>query len=135
MTSKAAAPENAFYNIGPIIYLAAMANLFVGALGAAVFGLYNIALAPHFLAGYVMGIANIYLLLRLSQRLNRLSPQKAGSYMLRNYYIRFFVSACVLAVLIYMGISPWALVAGIAASITTTTTIIIIKAREGLKDA
>jgi hypothetical protein len=113
-----------------LTHAAGIANLAVGTIGVALFAMLRAHLAASFAAGYLLGVVNIYILLRLSRRIGAMDPAKAGGFMLRNYYIRFFVTALVLAVLIYSGLSPWALVAGVACSIFTTIAVIIARFRE-----
>ncbi len=130
MAYKTATTGDAFFNPSAIIYRATIANLAISALGVAAFGIFKAGLTLSFVSGYALGVVNIYMLLRLSRRLSQMPPEKAGGFMLRNYYIRFFSTAAILAFLIYMGLSPWALVVGVGGSIFTTIAVIISKTRE-----
>lgn len=112
------------------------ANLAAGAVATGVLALYESSVASAFAAGAATGALNIFWLMRVARKGLRMTPEKAGRYVMMAYPARFAVVALLFALFIVKGrMSPWPLVAGFALSIAATVCAMIYFAREEARDA
>ncbi|MBI1910718.1 MAG: ATP synthase subunit I [Deltaproteobacteria bacterium] len=126
-----AKPKGIAETTSSIAYKAAVANLAVGAIGAAALFFFKKPFAAGFAAGYIIGVANALWMLRIARKGVGMKPDKAGRFVTLNYHARFLITAAIFAILISSKIfSPWPLVAGLTGSIFTTIIVMIAAARE-----
>ncbi|MBI5588248.1 MAG: ATP synthase subunit I [Deltaproteobacteria bacterium] len=112
-------------------------NAAVGLLGSGVLLVLKSSLAPGFAAGFMLGGVNALLLLKIARKGVGMPADKAGRYVTVSYFVRFILTAVILALLIYRGfLTPWPLLAGITASLFTTIGVLIgIARKEASQDA
>lgn len=112
-------------------------NAAVGLLGTGAAFLVKSSLAPGFAAGFILGGVNALLLLKIARKGVLMPAEKAGRFVTVSYLARFTLTAVVVALLIYRGfVTPWPLLAGLAASIFTTIGVLIgIARKEASEDA
>lgn len=112
-------------------------NAAVGLLGTGAALLIKSSLAPGFAAGFILGGVNALLLLKIARKGVLMPAEKAGRFVTISYFARFTLTAVVVALLIYRGfVTPWPLLAGLAASIFTTIGVLIgIARKEASQDA
>lgn len=114
-----------------LAYRIGMANLAAGITGVGASFILKSSFASGFAIGYTIGVVNIFWLLNIARKGVRLTPERAGKLVTRNYYMRFLATAVIFSVLIGARLlSPWPLVAGLTLSIFTTIIVTILAARE-----
>lgn len=114
-----------------VAYRVARANLITGTAGVAACALFKTHAATGFAAGYIIGVINIFWLLRIARKGTGMAPDRAVRFVTRRYYIRFLTTALVFALLISRGILPPApLLVGLTGAILTTIIVMISLARE-----
>ncbi|MBI5238511.1 MAG: ATP synthase subunit I [Deltaproteobacteria bacterium] len=112
----------------PAAVKAAVANLAAFAAGLAVAFYASASIAAGFTVGYALGVFNMYWLLRIVRRGQRLKPEKVGRYVAASYYARFLLMALIFVLLIVWNIlaPPWPPVVGLSAAILTNVVVMII---------
>lgn len=112
-------------------YKIAAANLIAGISGTAIAALIKNTLASGFAAGYILGVINIFWLMRIVRKGINLEAEKAGRLVARSYYVRFAATALIFAYIISKGwLSPLPLLIGLTGSIFTTVVVMIFVAVE-----
>jgi len=101
-------------------------NVLVCAIGAGLALTYWQGRSAGFAAGFAIGLANVFWLLRIARKGVACEPGRAGRMVARSYYLRFAATAALLAFLISRGlVGPIPLVIGLSASIFTTLGVLI----------
>lgn len=115
-----------------VAYKAGAANLVAGAGGTIASALMiSGAVAVGFAAGYIIGVANILLLLNIAKKSVKMTPQKAGKYVASRYYLRYAATIILFSVLIATGlVGAWPALTGLTVCIFTTIVSMIFAARE-----
>lgn len=109
-----------------IAYKVAVFNLLALAAGVLACVIIKSSIAPGFAFGYILGLINIFFMLRMAHKGIGMKPEKAGRYVIGGYYIRFTVTSLLLAVLIAKGIiGPWPPILGLTGSVITTVGVMI----------
>ncbi|MBI5493054.1 MAG: ATP synthase subunit I [Deltaproteobacteria bacterium] len=112
-------------------YKIAAVNLAVGLGGTVVTALIKNSLASGFAAGYIIGVLNIFWLVRIVRKGINLDSKKAGRMMAGGYYARFAATAVVMTYIVAKGIlTPLPLLLGFTGSIFATVGVTIFVAME-----
>jgi hypothetical protein len=105
-------------------------NLFLAILGVATCTLISGGVARGFALGFLIGVFNQYLCLQIARRGITMEPDRAKTFVTKRYFMRFALTALVLAVLISRAlVNPWALVTGFGLSLFITITMVLVVAR------
>lgn len=100
-------------------------------IGLALTFLIKSAFVPAFAAGYILGVVNVFWLLRIARRGVLMEAEKAGRFVTFSYFVRFAITTAVLGMLISTGmLSPWPMLAGLSGAIFTTIGVLFFIARE-----
>ncbi len=114
-----------------VVYRAGVANVIVAVVGAVVSAMVSWRAALSFCAGYIIGVANVLLLLNIAKKGVEMESMEAGRYVASRYYARYAGTIIALSVLIATGIvKAWPALAGLTLCIFTTITAIIFAARK-----
>lgn len=88
-------------------------TLIIGFFGFAICSFVDSTYLLGFIAGFLIGIANLFLLYRSVQRCVHLSPDKAKRYMLISYPVRYIMTMTFMGFMVWSAaISPLTLLAG-----------------------
>lgn len=121
---------NAF-NATAVAYRLALFNLLTGSAGSLALSFIKFSFVPGFVAGYVIGVVNVFWLIRIVRKGVLMEPEKAGRAVARNYYLRFTATLLVIALMIVKEvISPFPLLIGLTGCIFTTIGVMIFSALE-----
>jgi hypothetical protein len=105
-------------------------NLFLGIAGVAACTIISGEFARGFSLGFLIGILNQYLCLQMARRGIRIAPERVMSYVLTRYFLRFFLTVTVFAVLVSKALAnPMALIIGFGVSLFVSITTIVFVAR------
>ncbi|MBI5827800.1 MAG: ATP synthase subunit I [Deltaproteobacteria bacterium] len=117
-----------------VAYKAGVANLVAGGVGTIASAMMISGMvAVGFAAGYMIGVANIWMLLNIAKKGVEMTPQEAGKYVASRYYLRYSATIIALSVLIATGlVGAGPALAGLTVCIFTTIAAIIFAAREGV---
>lgn len=117
-----------------VAYKAGVANLVVGGVVTVASAMMiSWMVAVGFAAGYMIGVANIWMLLNIARKGVEMTPQEAGKYVASRYYLRYSATIIALIVLIATGlVGAWPALTGLTVCIFTTIAALIFAAREGV---
>lgn len=115
-----------------VAYKVGAANLIAGVGGVVASAMMiSGAVAIGFATGYIIGVANILLLLNIAKKGVKMTPQKAGEYVASRYYLRYAATIVLFSVLIATGlVGAWPALTGLTVCIFTTIVSMIFAARE-----
>lgn len=126
----------------PVAALAAMpasqrlvaVNLAASAIGASVLLTVGAQEALGFLTGCLIGGLNLLWMARIARRGLGMEAHRAARYVAMRYYLRFVLTAGVLALLIKEGyVAPWPPAAGLTTIIFATVGVLIFSLKEEAK--
>lgn len=131
MASDALKENGLAKTLAKVTFRAGAFNLGACVTGTAAAAFISGSVALAFATGFTFGVLNLYWLLRIANKGIQMGAEKAMRFVSISYYIRFAITALVFGVLITKAdMSPWALLAGLAGSITTTLLVMIFVAKE-----
>lgn len=108
-------------------------NLFLAILGVATCTLISGGVATGFALGFLIGVFNQYLCLQIARRGITMEPDRAKTFVTKRYFMRFALTALVLAVLISRAlVTPWALIMGFVMAFFTIIITMVSVARWGI---
>lgn len=101
-------------------------TIIVGFFGLAICSFVDFTYLLGFIAGFLIGIANLFLLYRSVQKCVLLSPDKAKRYMLIAYPIRFVATMSFMGYMVWSAaISPLTLLAGFIVTLMSMVITVI----------
>jgi hypothetical protein len=99
--------------VGPIAVKALRNSFIFGLIGFVICSLFSFSLALGFVVGFLIGIANLFLLYSAAMKSMILSPEQAKRKMLTSYPFRFLITLVLMGYMVWSAkMSPVTLLAG-----------------------